>query len=167
MWQNGCMLPYNLEELTCADVQALIDADVAEGLRLEYKRELSINTPELKKKFLSRVTAMANAAGGDIVFGISDRLGTDNQNTGIADGFAGMQLQNVGKQIEALTNLIRNGLAPSLSDVTYKTLSSPEGDILVVRIPSSWNEPHMVTIGVQTGSTSAPRLEFLLCELTR
>src|SRR5579863_2806175 len=84
-WENNEMLPYDLEELTSTDVRGLIDADVAEGLRLEYKRALCIDSSEMRKKFLSRVSGMANAAGGDIVFGISDRKGEDDQNTGIAD----------------------------------------------------------------------------------
>jgi hypothetical protein len=140
------MLPYDLEELTSTDVRGLIDADVAEGLRLEYKRALCIDSSEMRKKFLSRVSGMANAAGGDIVFGISDRKGEDDQNTGIADKISGMRIVNEGKTSEAITNLIRNGIAPRLSGVTMKAISCPDGDIFVVRIPPSWNKPHMVTL---------------------
>jgi len=88
------MLPVNLNDLTPSHIQNLIDSEVAEGLMLEYKQELPSNQSEKKKDFLYEVAAMANAGGGDIVFGIVDRPGADNQSTGIADSLSGIKLLN-------------------------------------------------------------------------
>lgn len=139
------MLPANLEELTCEDIQELIDADVSEGLRIEFKRELPQESPEGKRRFLSQVAAMANAAGGDIIYGISERKGADSQNTGIADKFSGMKIENFGKVTESFSNLIRSGIEPRLTGVTMGGVTSPDGDIFVIRIPESWSKPHLVT----------------------
>jgi len=144
--ENGRMLPYNLEDTTCADIQGLIDAEVAEGLRLEYKSELPLDSSDGRRRFLYQVAAMANADGGELIFGISDRKGSDNQNTSIADKLSGMKIANAGKTTEALSNLIRNGITPRLTGFAMKAVNSPNGDVLVVRLLPSWNKPHMVTI---------------------
>jgi predicted HTH transcriptional regulator len=78
------MLPVNLIDLTPAHIQGLIDSEVAEDLKLEYKSELPIDLGDSKRNFLFEVAAMANSAGGDLLFGIADRDGPDGQNTGIA-----------------------------------------------------------------------------------
>jgi Putative DNA-binding domain len=140
------MLPFNLEDTTCADIQGLIDAEVPEGLRLEYKSELPLDSSDGRRRFLYQVAAMANADGGELIFGILDRKGSDNQNTSIADKLSGMKIANVGKITEALSNLIRNGIAPRLTGFAIKAVNSPNGDVLVVRTLPSWNKPHMVTI---------------------
>jgi hypothetical protein len=141
------MLPVNLNDLTPADIQGLIDSEIAEGLRFEYKSELPTDQSDDKRKFLYEVAAMANSAGGDIAFGIVDREGPDGQNTGIASKLSGLKFPNVQKVIEPLTNLIRDCITPRLAGVTMQTVSCEDGDVLVIRIPASWNKPHMVTIG--------------------
>src|ERR1039458_372174 len=90
---------------------------------------------------------MANAAGGDMVFGVVDKDGPDGQNTGIAEKLSGIRIPNVQKAIEPLTNLIRDGIKPRLTGVAMRSVTCAGGDVLVIRIPASWNRPHMVTIG--------------------
>lgn len=141
------MLPTNLDDLTPEDIQSLVDSEIAEGLRLEYKQQLPKDESDDKRKFLYRIAAMANAAGGDIIFGIVDKDGPDGQNTGIAARLSGMKIPNAQKAIEPLAHLIRDSIMPRLSGVTMKTVSCPQGDVLLVRVPPSWSKPHMVTIG--------------------
>jgi hypothetical protein len=140
------MLPVNLSELASSHIQELIDSEVAENLTLEYKRELPTGQSEQKKEFLFDIAALANAAGGDIVYGIVDRKGDDKQSTGIADRVSGMRLSNVQTEAARLSQLIRDGIAPRLAGVAMQEVSHPEGDVLVIRVPRSWNKPHMVTI---------------------
>ncbi len=140
------MLPVNLNDLTPSHIQNLIDSEVAEGLMLEYKQELPSNQSEKKKDFLYEVAAMANAGGGDIVFGIVDRPGADNQSTGIADSLSGIKLLNEQVEKDRLLNLIRDGIDPRLTGIAMRSVKCEDGDVLVLRIPRSWNKPHMVTI---------------------
>lgn len=140
------MLPSNLDELTADHIQELIDAEVAESLTLEYKRELPSGQSEQKREFLYDVAAMANAAGGHIIYGILDKRGQDNQSTGIAEGMAGLSLPNVQTEIARLSNLVRNSIAPRVTGIAMQAVTHADGDALVVRIPKSWSRPHMVTI---------------------
>lgn len=140
------MLPVNLSEVAPSHIQALIDSEVAESLTLEYKRELPTGQSEQKKEFLFDIAAMANATGGDIVYGIVDRKGNDKQSTGIADRVAGMKIANLQTDTARLSQLIRDGIAPRLTGVTMHEVSHSDGDVLVIRVPRSWNRPHMVTI---------------------
>jgi hypothetical protein len=140
------MLPANLNDLTHAHIQNLIDSEVAESLTLEYKRELPSGNSEQKKEFLYDIAAMANAAGGDILYGIADRKGEDKQNTGIADRVAGMKLSNLQTETTRLSQWIRDGIAPRLTAVTMQMVSHQDGDVLVIRVPRSWSKPHMVII---------------------
>jgi hypothetical protein len=146
-WENEYMFPVNLNDLSPANIQALIDSEVAESLTLEYKRDLPSGQSEKKREFLYDVAAMANALGGDIVFGILDRRGEDNQSTGVADGLSGIKLANAQAEINRLSNLIGDSIAPRVAGIQMVPATSPQGDVLVLRVPRSWNKPHMVTIG--------------------
>lgn len=141
------MLPVNFDDLTPNHIQELIESEVAEGLTLEYKEQLPGDQSDDKRKFLYGIAALANSAGGDMVFGIVDRDGPDGQNTGIAARLSGITIPNVQKAIEPLAHLIRDGIAPRLTGVMMKVVTCPEGDVVVIRVPASWNRPHMVTIG--------------------
>jgi hypothetical protein len=141
------MIPRNLAETTPEDIQDLINFEVAESLTLEYKRELPSGQSDQKREFLYDIAAMANAVGGEIVYGIIDRRGGDNQSTGIADSVSGMKLPNALAETNRLENLIRDGIAPRLAGISMQPISCPDGDVLVIRVPRSWNKPHMVTFG--------------------
>lgn len=162
------MLPINLDDLTPAHIQTLIDSEVAESLTLEYKEQLPVKEKapgkegDQKREFLYDVAAFANAVGGDIVFGVVDRTGADSQSTGVADRIAGMEIANEQSEITRLSNLIRDGIAPRLVGVQMKGVSTADGDVLVLRIPRSWSKPHMVTFGgvnkfhIRTATGKAP-----------
>jgi hypothetical protein len=141
------MLPANLNDLTPEHIQGLIDSEIAEGLSLEFKRQLPTNQSEEKKEFLYDIAAMANAAGGDIIFGIVERRDDDQKATGIAESLMALKLANVQDEITRLSNLIKDGIAPRISGIQTAQLSCQGGDVLVIRVPKSWNRPHMVTIG--------------------
>jgi Putative DNA-binding domain len=89
---------------------------------------------------------MANTAGGHIVYGILDRRGPDKQSTGIPDGMAALKIENPQSDIARLSSLISDGIAPRLMGVTMEVAPNAKGDVLVIRVPRSWNAPHMVTI---------------------
>jgi hypothetical protein len=137
--------PDALAELTPADIQNLIDSEVAENLTLEYKQTLPTGGTDQKREFIYDVAALANQAGGDIVYGVVDRRGQDNQSTGVAERLTGMTISNVQTEIARLSNLIRDSIAPRLAGVVMQHVSCPQGDVLVIRVPQSWNRPHMVT----------------------
>ncbi len=66
----------NIEEINESDLQHLIDEEIIELKTLEYKEKLPNNTDSDKKKFLATISSFANANGGDVVFGIIEKLTT-------------------------------------------------------------------------------------------
>jgi predicted HTH transcriptional regulator len=61
-----------LSEITKPDIEALITAKIEERRTLDYKDVLPGNSDEQKKEFLYDVSSFANAAGGDLIFGLTD-----------------------------------------------------------------------------------------------
>jgi hypothetical protein len=141
------MLPLDLTELTASHIESLVESEVPESLTLEYKQELPSQQSEKKREFLYDIAAMANAAGGDLVYGIAERRTADDKPTGIPERLAGVRHSNIQEEIIRLSNYIRDGVSPTLSGVVMQPVSCPGGDTLVIRIPSGWSKPHMVTMG--------------------
>lgn len=141
------MLPVNLNELTPAHIQSLIESEVPESLTLDYKQELPTGQSESKREFLYDVAAMANSAGGNLVYGIAERRTEDDKPTGIADRLWGLRLVNPQEEEIRLSSYIRDSIAPKLIGTITKSIHSDSGDVLVVRVPASRSRPHMVTMG--------------------
>jgi hypothetical protein len=95
---------------------------------------------EDRREFVADVTAFANAAGGDIVFGVRAK-------DGVASEVPGITLDNPDKEKLRLGDLIRAATEPRLANVSMEWLPI-QGNIgvLVVRIPRSWIAPHRVTL---------------------
>lgn len=123
-------------EINKTDVDTLVASQIAESKTIEFKRDL----PDNSKEFLADVSSFANAAGGDIVFGIDAPQGT-------AVAAAGIMTTNIDADILRLENLIRDGIEPRLPVQTKHIDGFGNGPIVLMRIPKSWSSPHMVTLG--------------------
>jgi hypothetical protein len=66
------MLHIDIDSITEDHLQALCHESAEEGLRLEFKREIDLSSREGKFETAKDVAAMANAAGGRIVYGIDE-----------------------------------------------------------------------------------------------
>ncbi len=123
-----------LAEINESDLQALIDNQVPEGKTIEYKSILPSNADGDKKEFLADVSSFANAAGGDLLFGIEEQAGTPTTLTGI-------QLADVDAQRLRLENMLRDGIDPKLSRVDIQPValaSKPDHYVLILRVQKSW-----------------------------
>jgi predicted HTH transcriptional regulator len=78
-----------LQEVTGADIQALVDAGVAESRRLEFKEQLPGRDDKGLVEFCKDVTALANAQGGDLLFGVREERDEANKPTGRAQSVVG------------------------------------------------------------------------------
>lgn len=129
-----------------SDIDSLIYNGVAETRTLEYKEKLSGNSDEDKKEFLADISSFANASGGDIIYGIQEQRSSDNKTTGIPEAANGVGAINSDAEIRRLENIIRDGVAPRIVGLQTKAIDGfADGSVIVIRVPKSWNSPHMVT----------------------
>lgn len=133
------MLNKNLQDVTEADLQQLIDNSVQEGKTLEYKQTLELKRDSDKKEFLADVSSFANAVGGDIIIGIAC-----NKTTREPEKIEGLQLTNTDSEIQKIENVIRDGIEERMVVHTVSIPLSNGLSVIIIRIPQSWNSPHMV-----------------------
>ena len=130
-----------LENITENDLQTLIKNKVQEGRHIEYKENRPAIKDDEKKKFLIQVASFANAAGGDIIYGIRE----DNH---IPTEVSGFEIENVDTEKQRLANIIRDGVEPHIWGVNINILPLCSGkSTIIIRIPRSYYPPHMVLFG--------------------
>jgi predicted HTH transcriptional regulator len=123
------MLTKRLADIDLTDIEALKDNGVAESHFLDFKATGVGASYDEHREFLADVSAFANASGGDIIYGVTE-------NAGVANGVPGFDLSDPDKEELRLTNLLRDGTEPRLSNVGIRWLTvSGTRRVLVVRIP--------------------------------
>ena len=135
-------LPSDLNELSLRHLNALKDAGVQEGMSIDYKETLELKG-EAKRDFFSDVTALANALGGDLVYGIKEKR-ENGKNLGVIDDIVGIECP---EGFDALQLTIRNSLndnvVPRIPTVSIGKVDLPNNRIvLVLRVGRSHLGPH-------------------------
>jgi hypothetical protein len=137
------MLTKPLDSIVEADIRELVTNRVSEVSVLEYKQQLPGAADRDGREFLADVSSLANTFGGDLIFGVAERR-QDGKPTGEPERIAGLGAAfNAGAEIAAMESRLRDGLAPPLL-VAFREVSTSSGAVLVLRVPRSWNAPHMV-----------------------
>jgi hypothetical protein len=127
----------NFDRISEADLQSLRENEMAEGIVLDYKRELYGGSDADKREFLKDVSSFANTAGGHIIIGIEEEGGLPTKVTGI-DG-------DLDAEMQRLESLLRERVEPRVIGIRMRSLHLENGRrALVIRIPKSWNPPHAV-----------------------
>lgn len=134
------MISKALETITAADLQRLIDDEVAESKFIDYKRQLPPDTREGHREFLKDVSALANTDGGDLLYGVEEE-------GGVPTALPGLQIANQDALVQQLENRLRDGIQPRLTDVRFRFVLVPHGIVLIIRAAKSWSAPHRVTAG--------------------
>lgn len=118
------------ETWTEEDLRSLIG--LAEGPRLDFKRELRVETREEKKEFLRDLTSFANASGGLIVYGIAE--GDSGQDPPVATELCPL---DAVPSAERLENILVDGTTPP-PQVRFHLIPSPaNAKFLVAEIAPS------------------------------
>jgi hypothetical protein len=129
-----------LNEITESDLIALKTAVVREGKTVEYKRQITIDNDDRKRKFVALVASFANASGGDIIFGIQAEEGVPKEIVALSNF-------EPDRDIRTLRDLARAHIEPPVFGVEFKEVSVADGMALIVRIPRGWGGAHMVKFG--------------------
>ena len=133
------MLDKPIADITADDIQHLVDEGTPEKRTLEFKTELPGTKDSEKKEFLADVSSFANAAGGDLIYGVAT---TD----GRATAAPGVTAQNVDAELLRLDQMIRSGISPRIVGFQiYRVSGLGNGPAIVIRIPRSWQGPHIVS----------------------
>ncbi len=135
----------SLSQLTQDDLQDLVESQVAENIRLEYKRDLYGQNDNSKKELLKDVSALANSQGGHLIIGIEEFNGR-------ADALYGVRCDNPDDETLRMEQVIRSGVEPNIAGIRirYIKLTNPESNarrfLFIICIPQSNYPPHRVII---------------------
>lgn len=120
------------------DLQELVDAQVPEGLRLDFKLTCYGKSDSEKRELLKDVSALANSHGGHLIIGIEE-------NGGVASNITGVDIDTDAEMLR-MEQILRNAIEPPISGIRMRSIPSSSGrKVLLLRIPRSWNPPHRVT----------------------
>lgn len=128
-----------LPDIGEAQIQSLIENEVRENYRIEYKRSVSLKDKQDKIDFLAGLTSFANSNGGDMVIGVACK-------DGVPVHLSGWEGVNLDEEKQRIENLLRDAVEPRLTAVLHEVRLSAAPPALVIRIPRSWAQPHMVKI---------------------
>ena len=129
----------HIDDIAEEDLQLLVDDQVSERKTIEYKSNLPGNSDSEKKEFFADVSSFANSIGGILVYGIKE-------SNGIPTALEGIKDINGDDEKLAIENSIRSGIAPRIHGIETAAISLNSGNsIILISIPSSWQQPHMVT----------------------
>jgi hypothetical protein len=131
------MLPYHLNQLDETKLQQVCNESTSESLTLEFKRELPSKEKSDKVEFIKDVTALANAEGGDIVYGIAEKGGTALRLHPITGTTSDAEMRRLGQ-------ILDGGVEPRITGVHFQEVAVNGGFILVLRIPQSYDGPHRI-----------------------
>src|ERR1700730_22774 len=126
-----------LDAISEADLQRLIQDQVAEKRDIDYKRDTYGNRDQDYAEFLADVSSFANTAGGEVVIGMTEQAG-------VPTGLSPLQI-DADAEILRLENCARSGLQPRIFGFEVRAVPiTGGGHVLVLRIPRSHNQPHRV-----------------------
>jgi len=125
------------DQWTEDDIQTLIREQTPEDLQLEYKRSASLENTDARRTEISKdVSAMANSAGGTIIYGIDEKKSTNGPIT----------LDPVNPSaisLEWLEQVIDSNIQRRIEGLRVHAVPIGGGKVYVVSVPQSNRAPHM------------------------
>jgi len=161
-----------IEEWSFADLKAIADAQVPETVNLEFKADFEAGaeepwrkrgdkiSPRSRDALAAEIVAFANAYGGVLLLGISEKRHDDGQH--LSDGLAS-KIPAIHKCAQSLNDALNGIIDPPIGMLSVKAIVENSGDedgYLVIRVPPSNLAPHGVgkpaRAYVRRGASSDP-----------
>lgn len=119
---------------TITDLQSLIDNEIEESTELEYKSSFATEKPKWKNELAKDVSAMANANGGTIVYGIREKEG--NNGHAIPNELLPIPYTEMSK--DKLSQILSSSIQPIIDNIEISVIPKDEnGGFFIVEIPQS------------------------------
>jgi predicted HTH transcriptional regulator len=140
------MLEGALDSITPSDLQRLVTDQRPESRTLDYKRDLALTKDEDKRELSRDIASFANAGGGDLIYGIEDDKDSSGKNLGYPKAVVGVACQNFDLTKQRIESIVRDTIQPRVQGLAIHQVEGFErGPVIIIRVPSSWTGPHMVT----------------------
>jgi hypothetical protein len=128
----------DFDSISEQDLLELVEAQVSEGLRLDFKLTEYGKSDAEKRELLKDISALANSHGGHLALGVEE-------TEGIVRKLIGVDI-DADAEILRMELICRNGLDPRIPGIRIRAIPLDTGrKVLLVRVPRSWNPPHRVT----------------------
>jgi len=134
------------EQLTAADILALIP-DVAENRRLDYKQAIPEDGEKSVRSFLNDVCALANSAGGYLIYGVGEERDENEEKTGVPSSVCGVAETNEDNAILDWQQRINQCIEPHIIGHRIGFVGGFDDGkkVMLVYVPKSLFAPHRVT----------------------
>ena len=130
------MLPFPLHLLTEGNFQQICAEQWPETQTLEFKALLPLNDENARQEFRKDVCALANAEGGDLVYGISEQSSRANAVLPLP----GTDFDGVKRR---LRQILESRIEPRIHGIQfYHCALAGGGFVLELRVPASYDGPH-------------------------
>lgn len=131
---------FEKDEYTIEDIQGLITNHIEESLNLDFKAAGALHSSDSKKKEIAKdVSAMANSAGGIIVYGITEQNHVASEVSFI-DGNTYTK-----EWLEHVINTNIHRRIPGLRIFPVRNQNNAAESMYIVRVPESSLAPHMTS----------------------
>jgi hypothetical protein len=136
----------SFDQLNHEDILALIPGQ-AENRRIDYKQALPDDGEKRVRSFLNDVCALANSAGGWLVYGVEEEQDDDGRKTGVPSSVCGLAEVNEDSAILDWQQRINQCIEPRIIGHRVGFVSGFEDDkkVMLVYVPRSLLSPHRVT----------------------
>lgn len=132
------------KEWTVDDLRSLINnEDFRENQFIDYKRTFDfleavdkLQKVKGKNEFRNDVCSFANADGGNLIFGISEK-------NGIASSIVPILIKNIDSFELDLRNILLS-IQPSTPNVEFNFITADDGYVVVVHIEKGFFKPYMI-----------------------
>ena len=126
----------NIDELEERHLREQVELGVPEVRDVDYKRTLPWRSEA--SEFLADVCSLANAGGGDLVYGMEEEAGIPTALPGVESG-------NPDADLLAMEGRILTGITPRVPGLRGRYVPLENGrHAFVIRVPRSFARPHAV-----------------------
>jgi len=131
------MINVPLDKVSYEILEELRRNRTSESATLDFKQQLPGVSDKDKHEFLKDACALANAEGGDLIYGIAE--GDD----GVAGDIVPITVESDDAAMRRLRQLLTDRVEPVVHGVHMHRVDCPSGGyVLIVRVPKSFEAPH-------------------------